>query len=115
MDVIRICDLEVFYRVGVPAEERAKPQALMFDIQMEIDFTEAAERDDLRKTIDYFEVSQRLLRFGDNREWKLIETLAREIAAMILNEFGAEAVRVEVKKFIIRDAKYVSVATSLRR
>src|SRR5438132_1501374 len=76
MDVIHICDLEVFYRVGVPDEERARPQRLLLDIQIHHDFTAAAQFDDLTKTIDYFAVTQRLLKYGDRAEWKLIEKLA---------------------------------------
>jgi dihydroneopterin aldolase len=115
MDVIRVCDLEVFYRVGVPAEERANPQRLLLDIRMESDFREAAATDDLTKTIDYFAVTQRLLKFGEGREWKLIEKLAQDIAATILNEFKPAAVRVEVKKFIIPETRYVSVAVERNR
>lgn len=115
MDVIRICDLDVFYRVGVPDEERVNPQRLLLDVRMESDFREAAATDDLTKTIDYFAVTQRLLKFGEGREWKLIEKLAQDIATTILNEFGASAVRVEVKKFIIRETRYVSVAVERKK
>jgi dihydroneopterin aldolase len=106
---ITINDLEVFYCVGVPDAERAQPQRLLLTVEMETDFAAAAATDDLSKTIDYFAVVQRLSRFGDGRGWKLIETLASEIAAMIIREFGAAAVSVEVKKFIIPQARYVSV------
>jgi FolB domain-containing protein len=115
MGVIHICDLEVFYRVGVPDEERARPQRLLLDVQMHHDFRAAAAKDDLTKTINYFAVTQRLLKFGDGREWKLIEKLAEDVAATILNEFGAAGVRVEVKKFIIPETRYVSVAIERRR
>jgi dihydroneopterin aldolase len=54
-------------------------------------------------------VAQRLIRFGDGRSWRLIEKLAADIAEMILNDFGAQAVLVEVKKFIIAEARHVSV------
>src|SRR4051812_12913040 len=76
VDVIRICDLEVSYRVGVPDAERARPQRLLLDVRMEHDFRPAAATDDLTKTIDYFAVAQKLLKFGQGREWKLIEKLA---------------------------------------
>jgi len=110
VDIIHICDLEVFFRVGVPDSERARPQPLQIDIRMEHDFARAAATDDLRETIDYFAVSQRVLKFGEEQQWKLIEKLADDLAQMILNEFGPQKVRVEVKKFIIRESKYVSVA-----
>ena len=109
MDSIVINDLEVFYRVGVPDEERASPQRLLITVEMERDFQRAAATDDLYQTIDYFAVSQRLLKFGESRSWKLIESLAVQIAEMIKRDFKAVAVTVEVKKFIIPQTKYVSV------
>jgi 7,8-dihydroneopterin aldolase/epimerase/oxygenase len=110
MDVIHIHDLEVFYRVGVPDAERAAPQRLLLDIHLHLDFGVAAASDDLTKTINYFEVTQRLLKFGDDREWRLIEKLAEDIAQLILSEFKPGRVRVEVKKFIIPETKHISVA-----
>lgn len=109
MDTITITDLEVFYHVGVPDEERAKPQRLLLTVTMEHDFAKAAASDDLSATIDYYAVSRRLLGFGGGRRWKLIETLACDIAQMILEEFRPASVVVEVKKFIIPEARYVSV------
>ena len=108
MDKITICDLEVSYCVGVPDEERAKPQRLLLTVEMEHDFKTAASEDELSGTIDYFAVSQRLLGFGDGVHWKLIETLAVDIAQMILEDFGPRSVTVEVKKFIIPQAAYVA-------
>ena len=115
MDRILIKDLEVSYRVGVPDEERHVPQQLLLTVELEHDFTAAAKTDNLAATIDYFAVSQRLLAFGEGRDWKLIETLAAEIAETILSEFGPAAIEVEVKKFIIPQAAYVSVRTTRRR
>lgn len=108
-DTITIADLEVYYRVGVPDEERAKPQRLLLTVEMETDFKYAAQTDDLSKTIDYYAVSRRLLGFGEGRSWKLIEALANEIAATVLVEFHPSCVAVEVKKFILSEARHVSV------
>lgn len=112
MDKIKITDLEVFYRVGVPEEERAKPQRLLITVEMEHDFTSAVSRDNLAETIDYYAVSQRVLKFGEDCHWELIETLAADIAAMILDDFRPRSVSVEVKKFIIPQAAHVSVAVT---
>ena len=111
-DVISIHDLEVFYRIGVPDEERAQPQRLLITVEMQKDILEAVQADDLTQTIDYFAVAQRLLRFGQDREWKLIETLASEIADSVRGEFDATGVTVEVKKFVIPEARWVSVCVT---
>ena len=109
MDKIIIEDLEVRYCIGVPDEERAEPQRLLLCIEMSHDFRPAAASDDISKTINYYAVSQRLLRLGEGRSWRLLETLAEEIAQIIRTEFGAAAVQVEIKKFIIPEARWVAV------
>ena len=110
MPTISIIDLEVHYRVGVPDEERATPQRLLITVKMEFDFTAAAKSDAVEDTINYFSVSQELLKFGDGRSWKLLERLVSEIADRILLQFSPAAVYVEIKKFIIPEARHVSVS-----
>jgi dihydroneopterin aldolase len=112
---ICIVDLEVFYHVGVPEAERAAAQRLLLTVEMEFDFSAAAHSNELADTIDYFAVSQRLLKFGAGRSWKLIEKLATDIAGTILTEFKPASVTVEVKKFIIPEARHVSVVVTKRR
>ena len=109
MSRISIVDLEVFYRVGVPAEERARPQRLLLTVEMDCPFWKPAKSDGIADTIDYFAVSQRLLKFGDGHEWNLIEKLAVDLADMILAEFKPRTVTVEIKKFPIPQARHVSV------
>ena len=53
---------------------------------------------------------QRLLKFGEGREWKLIEKLAADIADLVLSEFKPQSVTVEVKKFVIPQARHVAVS-----
>jgi dihydroneopterin aldolase len=112
MSKISIADLEVFYRVGVPEAERVKPQRLLLTVEMDFDFSAAAASDDIPDTIDYFTVSQRLLKFGDGREWKLIEKLAADVADLVLAEFKPSSVTVEAKKFPIPQARHVSVTVT---
>ena len=109
MDTIVIEDLEVYFQVGVPDTERATPQRLLINISIEQDFTLAAATDDLTKTTDYYAVSRAVLGFGEGRSWKLIEKLAMDLATMVLKQFSVRRVTIEVKKFIIPEAKYVSV------
>ena len=112
MDAIIISDLEVRYRVGVPEAERLTPQRLLLTIELGTQFASAAASDDLSKTIDYAAVCQRLLAFGEGKSWKLIETLGAEIAEMLLAEFNAHSVSVEVKKFVIPETRHVAVRLS---
>ena len=114
MAKISVVDLEVFYHVGVPDAERAQPQRLLLTVEMESDFSVAAKSDGITDTIDYYAVSQRLLKFGNGQSWKLIEKLAADIADTILSEFKPNNVTVEIKKFIIPQARHVSVTLMKR-
>ena len=109
MDQIIIKELAVSIRVGVPEVERAKPQRLLVTVQMDHDFTAAAKNDCLRGTIDYHAVVRRLEGFGRRRSWKLIETLAVDMAEMILREFKPRSVSIEIRKFILPQTRHVAV------
>lgn len=108
-DRILIRDLEVQFHVGVPDIERAHPQRLAITLELDLDVSAAAAVDDLEQTVDYHAVCLWVRSLGDGRQWKLIETLAVEIAEGAHARFGVPRVTVEVKKFILPDARHVSV------
>jgi FolB domain-containing protein len=108
MDTITIKDLAVLCRIGVPDEERAKPQRLLITISISGDFSRACISDDIDETVNYYNVSRRIVEFCRTESCKLIEKLAHELAKLTIREFGAENVNVVVKKFILSDARYVS-------
>jgi len=111
IDRIHIEQLEVHGRVGVPDSERAEPQRLSLDVTL---WPEIAEpRDDISDTVNYSEVAESLKQFVGQRDYKLIETLAEKIAAHLLAQFDLRKVEVEVRKFVLPDANYVSV-TAIR-
>jgi FolB domain-containing protein len=115
MSKITITDLEVQFHVGVPNEERAKPQRLLLTIEMEHDISTAAATDDIAATIDYFDVSQKIMALGNGRSWKLIEKLANDVADLVLTGYRPAAVTVTVKKFPIPQAAQVSVSLTKQR
>jgi FolB domain-containing protein len=115
MSKISIVDLEVSFCVGVTDEERAQPQRLLITVDMDHDFGPAAVSDRVERTINYFDVSQDLLKFGENRSWRLLEKLATNIADTILTRYKPQSVFVLVKKFSIPQARYVSVSLTKSR
>ena len=115
METIIISDLEVFYSIGVAPEERSDPQRLLISVEMSADFSRAAASDNIDHTINYFDVSQLLLHFGEQRSWKLIEKLASDLADVILKVFAPKSVIIEVKKFVIPQARFVSVRLSRQK
>lgn len=108
MDTITIKDLGVLCHIGVPDEERAKPQRLLISVEMSGDFATACKSDDIAHTVNYYDVSQRITQLCATQPFKLIERLADEITIVILRDFGAQQTTVEIKKFILSNARHVS-------
>lgn len=111
-DLIHIEALEVHCCVGVPESERARPQRLEISIEMQRDLTEAGRHDNLAETIDYEAVCRQVQAHVEGRCWRLIETVAQEVADLVLAEFAPDRVSVEVRKFILPETRYVAVRIS---
>ena len=109
MSKINIVELEIFCRVGISDEAREKSQCFLVTLDMDYDFSSAAISDRINRTIDYGELMDRLKHFGERRTWKLMETLATDIANKVLKDFHPERVTVELKRFPAADVRYVSV------
>jgi dihydroneopterin aldolase len=109
-DLIRIADLEAWTRLGVPNEERAKPQMLLVTLTMTVDdIGPAARTDDVRLTINYADVATKVKDFAAARPRRLLETFAAELADELLAAFPIRHLRLEVKKFVLPDARHVAV------
>ncbi len=108
-DAIHIQELELAVRIGVPNEERARPQRLTLSITV-WPITRFHElQDELAKTVNYAAVCRAVKKFVSGRKDRLIETLAEEIAAHLLREFPIQRVRLELRKFVLPDVKFVAV------
>jgi 7,8-dihydroneopterin aldolase/epimerase/oxygenase len=115
MSKISIVELELHYRIGVSEAERAWPQRLLVTIDMELDASAAIKSDNIRDTINYFDVAQMLLKWGQKRQWNLIEKLVDEVADLILKKFQPDRVTIELKKFPVPQAKYISFTLTKSR
>jgi FolB domain-containing protein len=115
MAKISIVDLGVHYCIGVPDEERAKPQKLLLTIEMSLDLSVAAHSDRVEETINYQRVVDELLQFGQGRSWRLLEKLVSNIADQLMAQYKPDSVFVEAKKFVIPQARYVAVSMTRDR
>lgn len=110
-DRIFIQGLEVFARIGITPEERAKPQRLKLDAEIEPLNAFAELEEQIGRTVDYYQVSLRLDELALSQEWQLIETLAHKSADLIVTAFPAIAATVTVRKFILPQTEFVAVRT----
>lgn len=99
MDSINIKGLEVFAHHGVYREENVLGQKFVVDVSMQVSTQEAGRSDDIRKSVNYGSVCDGIQKVMKNRNYKLIETVAEEIADMILLTYDdVRVVNVTVKK-----------------
>ena len=114
-DAIHLEELELSARVGVPEEERAQAQRLTLCLTLwpEVPFSELG--DEIAKAVDYAAVAHDLQRFVAHREDRLIETLAEAVAIHLLAAFPLVRVRLELRKFILPEVKYVAAQLTRER
>ena len=110
MDIIYLNDLKIETVIGIYDWEREIKQIVVLDLDMAADIHKAAISDSIEDTINYKAVSKRLIEFVGASEFQLVETLAEEVANIILKEFGVPWVRVKInKKGAVRYAGDVGV------
>jgi 7,8-dihydroneopterin aldolase/epimerase/oxygenase len=112
---IEIADLELKSKIGVSDEERLAFQRLLVSLRFQIRRGFEELKDELAATIDYGAVAVEAQRIAQHSEVRLLETLASEIADGLMMRFPIRRLDVELKKFVLPDARYVSAKTTRRR
>lgn len=97
-DRIYLRDLRTETIVGIYDWERKIRQTVSFDFEFPGDIRRAAKSDRIEDTLNYKSVAKRVLAFVETSEYHLVETLAEEVARLILREFSVEWVKVTLNK-----------------
>ena len=106
---IIINELKVECIIGDLDFERKSKQAVLIDIEFWYDFSKIAKSDNLKDGVDYFSSAEEVKRFVEQSKFFMIETLAENIADLILKKPEAKKVLVRVKKFsAVKDTKFVA-------
>ncbi len=111
-DEIHIEQLDVSARIGVPEQERAAPQRLTVSISFWPYQQTRDLADNIHKAVNYSAVAEETKSFVRDQSVNLIETLADLLAAHLLKTFPIQKVTVELRKFPLQDAKYVSATVT---
>ena len=110
MDHVFIEGLEIEALIGIYDWERRIRQPLVFDIEMAFDNRIPAASDAIGDTLNYTAVSKRVVQYVSESDFGLVETLAERVAAIILEEFGVQRVRLKLSKpGAVRGARAVGV------
>jgi FolB domain-containing protein len=111
-DEIHIEQLDVLTRIGVPEEERANPQKLTVSISLWPYQQTNDLADHIEGAVNYSTVAEETKNFVRDQSVSLIETLADRLASHLLKSFPIQKVTIELRKFALQDAKYVSVTVT---
>jgi len=97
-DTIFIEGLTAHAVIGAWDWEKHFKRRLVFDIEMGTDVKNAATSDKLADTVDYQAVSERIVEFTENSSFQLVETLAEELAQLVIKEFSAPWIKLKLQK-----------------
>jgi dihydroneopterin aldolase len=116
MDKIFLKGLTTETVIGIFDWEREVKQTIAIDLEMSADIRRAARTDSIADTLNYKAVAKRVLAFVQDSRFQLVETLAEEVARLILREFPVEWVRLTLHKpGAIRHSADVGVAIERSR
>lgn len=90
--------LEFRGRCGVTSEERARPQLLAVDLELDCRLTPAGRSDDLRHTVDYATVAARIVELGTSHESRLLEAMAERFLTALFDEFCVDRIKLWLRK-----------------
>ncbi|MBI3561813.1 MAG: dihydroneopterin aldolase [Gammaproteobacteria bacterium] len=110
MDIIFISELRIETVIGVYEWERRVKQTVIFDLELGADIRQAAASDAIDDTLNYKAVAKRVIAFVETSQFQLVETLAEQVAQVILQEFPVAWLRLRVNKIgAVRNAKGVGI------
>ncbi len=116
MDAIVIRDLRLEVSIGIHRRERHVLQTVSIDLEIGVPGTTVFTSDKVADTIDYEQVALRIRALAASGHFRLVETFADRIAALLMDDFGAPWVKVSAAKIgILANAKFVGVMIERRR
>ncbi len=111
MDIVFIRDLTIDTVIGIYDWERSVRQTVCLDLEMAWDNRRPAQSQDIAQALDYSAVAERLIALIRDSKFLLVETMAEQCAAVLMEEFAVPWLRLSVSKpGAVREAKSVGVA-----
>ena len=108
-DWLRLAGIQAYGHLGVTAKERELGQRVEVDVELAYAPTARRKPDSLAEYIDYEEVGRMVRSQIEMSRCKLIETLAEELALLLLEEFETPQVRVRLRKLHVPVSGFTGV------
>ena len=114
--IFRIKNLRLRTIIGINDWEREHEQDIIINIEAEYDGEMAGRTDDIRDTVNYRNITKRVVRLVEQSRCGLLESLALQIRDTVLEDERVHGVSVEIDKpHALRFTDSVSVICSGRR
>jgi len=110
LDTVFLEGIDLYAYGGVTDAERSMGQRYLLDITLEIDLGRAGMSDSLLDTVSYARVYEIATAVMRSRTFNLIESQAERIAGALLQDTGARAVTVRLRKVMPPIAGAVAAA-----
>jgi len=116
MDIVYIRDLRIDAVIGIYEWEQRIRQQISVNIEMGWDNRKAAQSDDIKDTLNYKAAANLVKELVDKSEVQLVEALAENIAALLLEEMNIPWIKVSLgKPMAVTDSQEVGVTIERTR
>ena len=111
-DAIRLVGLRFYGYHGVSAAEKETGRVFEVDCELQLDLAPAGHSNDLSDTVDYGKVYAVIKDTVEGKAYALLESLASDLAGIILDKFQVYTVTLRVRKLhppIAGQVQYIEV------
>jgi FolB domain-containing protein len=96
--IVKIKNLKLKTILGVYDWEKTFDREIVINVEMETDFVNAAQSDNLNDAIDYDIITSKIKNLITKKRFKLIEKMTQEVLEVILEDDRIKKCKVEIDK-----------------
>jgi len=97
-DIIHIRSIETTSIIGIYPHEKINKQPVIVDLNIYTDIKPAALSEDIKDTCDYANITKFIVTYLNTNKFNLIETLAENLADMLLKKFYLHKIDLKISK-----------------
>jgi dihydroneopterin aldolase len=101
--IIKVKNLKLATAIGVYKWEETYQRTLIFNVEIETDFTDGMKSDNLKDAIDYDVIVNQIKHFVQNNRCQLIERMVGDLLDLIMQDERIKRCTLEVDKLKVYD------------
>ncbi len=109
-------DLSLRAVIGTNGWERKNKQDVLINVTIDYDASKAARTDHIKDTVDYKNITKRIIKIVEGSHFHLLEKLTDTVLKVVMNDKKVESATVRIDKpHALRFARSVSVELTSQR